>query len=152
MAKFEDVKLIINVELIPQTMWRVNLRSELLHKWNEIRKNVYKNADYKCEICGSKGDKHPVEAHELWSYDDDQKMMVLDKVIALCPMCHSCYHLGFASVQGKVDNALKHLQKINGFKDEKQMERYGNFVWETCRRRSKFNWRLDISKAKRYFN
>ena len=151
MPKFEDIELRINAELIPRSMWNVNLRSELPKKWGEIRKNVYAKADYKCEICGDQGKRHPVEAHEIWIYDDDRKIMALDKIVALCPKCHLCHHLGFAEVKGKLEIVLKHLQKINGFKDYKQVVRYLDAVTDKWAWRSQFDWKLDISKAKQYF-
>lgn len=151
MPKFEDVELLINADLIPKTMWNVNLRSELPKKWNEIRKNVYVKADYKCEICGNQGKRHLAEAHEIWAYDDDRKIMALNKVVALCPKCHLCHHLGFAEVKGKLEIVLKHLQKINGFKDYKQVVRYLDAVTDKWAWRSRFDWKLDISKAKQYF-
>ena len=151
MPKFEDIELFINAELIPQTMWNVNLRSKLPKKWGEIRKNVYAKADYKCEICGDQEKRHPVEAHEIWIYDDDRKIMALDKIVALCPKCHLCQHLGFAEVKGKLEIVLKHLQKINGFKDYKQVVRYLDAVMNKWAWRSQFDWKLDISKAKQYF-
>ena len=62
---------ILTVELVPKTAWYKNLRSELPEgKWDQLRKHSYRLAEYKCEICTGKGDKWPVECHEIWDYDD----------------------------------------------------------------------------------
>ena len=69
--KWHGKELKINVELIPLQMHKVNLRSELSEYWDFLRKIIYKRANYRCEICGGKGSKWPVEAHELWKYDEN---------------------------------------------------------------------------------
>jgi len=52
----------LTIELVPKTCWYTNLRSELpKSKWDKLRKKSYQEADYKCQICGGKGNRHPVE-------------------------------------------------------------------------------------------
>lgn len=59
----------LQIELVPSTAFGENLRKLLTKtEWDKVRKAVYKRAGYKCEICGGKGEKHPVEAHEEWLY------------------------------------------------------------------------------------
>ena len=61
----------LTIELVPKTAWFSNLRSILARAaWDKLRKESYKNAAHKCEICGGYGKKHPVECHEIWEYDD----------------------------------------------------------------------------------
>ena len=65
----------LTIELVPQSSWGNNLRSEAnLSKgqWDKLRKESYRKANYKCEICGEKGPKWPVECHEIWHYDDEK--------------------------------------------------------------------------------
>ena len=60
----------LTIELVPKTSWFTNLRSLVSkEQWDKIRNKVYWKAGYKCEICGSKGPKWPVECHEIWHYD-----------------------------------------------------------------------------------
>ena len=79
----------LTVELVPRSLWGINLRSELpKSKWDKLRKATYKKANFVCEICGGVGRKWPVECHEIWHYDDENKVQRLDGLIALCPPCH----------------------------------------------------------------
>ena len=85
----------LKIELVPEPLFGVNLRSKLTTKgWDIVRRTAYKEYDYKCAVCGGVGKKHPVEAHELWIYDDCAGKQYLSEVIAVCPACHECFHLG----------------------------------------------------------
>jgi hypothetical protein len=68
--------------------------------WDHIRHQVWRQAEYRCELCGCKGREHPAECHEVWRYDDRTLVQALVRMIALCPACHQVKHLGFANVQG----------------------------------------------------
>jgi len=61
----------LSLKLVPATAWFANLRNICEQQtWDVIRKRTYKAYDYRCGICGGIGDKHPVECHEVWAYDD----------------------------------------------------------------------------------
>jgi hypothetical protein len=44
------------------------------------------------EICKetgkTQGYKHNVECHEIWEYNDEDKIQKLIGLISLCPICH----------------------------------------------------------------
>jgi hypothetical protein len=68
----------LTVELVPETSWYSNLRSELTEEqWDTVRRRCYVAADYRCEVCGGRGPKWPVECHEVWSYDDLEHVQTL---------------------------------------------------------------------------
>lgn len=135
----------LTVELVPKTAWYKNLRSELpREKWNRLRKTAYENASYRCEICGGKGDRWPVEAHEVWEYDDERRIQKLAGIVALCPLCHIVKHIGLAQVNGEYDIALKHLAKVNKW-DMDMAKDYINRQFDKWRSRSKHEWKLDIN-------
>lgn len=101
----------LSVELIPMTSWYSNVRSNVTSKqWDIIRKDTYKKANYKCEICGGKGMTHSVECHEIWDYDEKTKLQKLVRFIALCPNCHKVKHIGLHGVE----NNINWLASING--------------------------------------
>ena len=134
----------LTVELVPSTSWGANLRSELPKKdWDNLRKAQYANAGYRCEICGGKGRKHPVECHETWDYNDETHIQTLTGLIALCPSCHRVKHLGFAFVKGRGQEAIAHLMKVNGWSPE-DTQHYVEAVFEEHARRSKHQWTLDL--------
>ena len=119
----------LTIELVPQSSWGNNLRSEAnlsKEQWDRLRKESYKKANYKCEICGDKGPKWPVECHEIWNYDDQTHTQTLKGLISLCPTCHKAKHLGRTlsvetpEVQSQVLTKLSTLNKLN----HKQTEEY----------------------------
>jgi len=64
---------LLTVELVPSSSWFSNVRSNVSKKtWDFLRKSTYKKANHRCEICGGRGDKWPVECHEVWDYDDQK--------------------------------------------------------------------------------
>ena len=134
------------VDLVPSTAWYSNLRNELKSKeWDIIRKNVYRNANYCCEICKGKGDKWPVEAHERWDFNIKTKMQTLIKIEALCPKCHEVTHIGLSSMNGKFEKCLSHMMKVNECSEEKaRMEIEEAFAnWSKL---NNYTWnKLDLS-------
>lgn len=145
--------MILKVELVPSTSWGNNLRSEAnLSKaqWDKLRKQCYRDANYKCEVCNGKGDKWPVECHEIWHYDDANKVQTLRGLIALCPTCHKAKHLGRTlSVESQEvqDKVLRQLMKINDL-DVDELEEYIVEVFQKHAERSQHKWSLDLSWLK----
>ena len=138
----------LTIELVPQGQWGANLRSELPRKeWDRLRKSVYKAANYRCEVCGGKGPKWPVECHERWEYDESTKVQSLVGLIALCPPCHEVKHIGRAGVMGRSAHALAHLMKVNEWGSEEAIK-YVDECFGVWARRSNEDWKLDISWIK----
>lgn len=134
----------LTVELVPSSNWETNVRSELKSEWDSIRKAVYRKANYKCEICRGIGEKHPVEAHEIWSYDDESHIQKLEGLIALCPTCHKTKHWGFAITHGMEDIVRKQILLINGWKNE-DVDKYIKEAFTIFNYRSQYDWTLDLS-------
>lgn len=132
----------LTIELVPETSWFSNLRSLLSPEdWDKIRKHCYKKADYKCEICGGIGPKHPVECHETWEYiGETQKLIGL---IALCPSCHEVKHIGLAGLNGRHDEAVKHFCKVNNC-SKVEAEKCISEAFELWQKRSQQDWTLDV--------
>lgn len=140
------MNLKLTIELVPKTSWFTNLRSVLsTEQWDIVRKKTYKNANYKCEICGGKGNKHPVECHEEWEYDEINHIQKLKNLIALCPKCHQVKHMGFQLISGNYDNAFQHFLKINNL-NKKEGQKLVDFAFSEYNRKSKMDWTLDIKK------
>ena len=135
----------LSIELVPSTAWGENLRS-ILHPehWDELRRASYRKARYRCEICSGKGPNHPVECHEIWQYDDENKIQKLLGLISLCPSCHRVKHIGHAHLIGKGDEAREHLRKINDW-SQVEASQYIESVFTLWEERSQFEWNLDLS-------
>ena len=138
----------LTIELIPESSWYNNVRSHVSKEvWDKLRNEVYFNASYKCEICGGKGHKWPVECHEVWEYDDVNHVQKLVRLIALCPNCHTTKHPGLARIKGNEDVVQYQLMKVNHMTIEEAKE-YISKAFEIWRERSKHNWTVDISFLK----
>ena len=138
----------LTIELVPQTAWYSNVRSNVTSaEWDVLRKACYKAAGYKCECCGGKGPKHPVECHEIWENDDELFKQTLLGLIALCPDCHMCKHIGLAQIKGNYGKALAHLSKVNGI-TLKEAEVYVGESFDVWEKRSENDWELDITFLK----
>lgn len=86
------MNLLLTIDPVPECNWGINL-SHLLprNKWDIIRKNVYRQYNYKCGICGT---SERLNCHEIWVLDDDKLTQKLAGLIALCKKCHDVKHLG----------------------------------------------------------
>jgi glutaredoxin len=140
----------LTVELVPQSSWGNNLRTEAnipKSEWDKLRKSSYKKANYKCEICSGKGKKWPVECHEIWEYDDKTHTQTLKGLISLCPTCHKAKHLGrtlSVEPQHIKDQVLLKMVELNNMTPN-ELEDYIVEVFETWQRRSQHKWTLDLS-------
>lgn len=90
----------LTVELVPAAQWSANLSKSLQGpQWDQLRRQVYRRAGYCCEICGGVGSAHPVDAHEVWPYEEagpTEGIQRLVGLVGLCPTCHEVKHMGFA--------------------------------------------------------
>ena len=131
--------------MIPSTSFFKNLRDILKpEEWDIVRHAVYAKAGNKCEICGGVGDRHPVECHERWDYDEKTGVQKLVGLIALCPNCHEVIHFGLAQVRGRQDQATAHMRKVTGA-DHDTAHKAIEKAFKVWRRRSEIQWKLDVS-------
>jgi cytochrome c2 len=135
----------LTIELVPKTCFYTNVRSNVPKTtWDVLRKTCYAKANHVCEICGGKGQKHPVECHEVWKYDEYNGVQQLLRLIALCPACHTVKHIGMANIRGQGEHAIRHLASINGISYEEALA-YKTEAFAVWRDRSLREWTLDIS-------
>lgn len=140
----------LTIELVPATSWFNNVRAVVSKKqWDYLKSQVFSKAYYTCEICGGTGDKHPVECHEIWSFDNKKLVQKLDGMIALCPDCHMVKHIGLAEVRGQKIRATYHLMSVNKM-TIKKAEAYIAEAFKVWAERSKKTWTLDISHLEQY--
>jgi 5-methylcytosine-specific restriction endonuclease McrA len=135
----------LTVELVPSTCWYTNVRSNVSKVvWDRLRRRVAAEAGHRCEICGGRGRRWPVECHEVWAYDDATKVQRLDRLVALCPACHEVKHAGLASKRGRSEAVVQRLADINGWEAADALL-YLEAVFEQWAARSRHQWTLDIS-------
>lgn len=135
----------LTVELVPSTCWWSNVRSHVPPAtWERLRRATAEAAGNRCEVCGGRGRRHPVECHEVWDYDDARRAQRLVRLIALCPACHEVKHLGLAAKRGRLGPAVTHLARVNGWSAD-DAEAYAEVVFEQWAARSRHDWTLDCT-------
>lgn len=132
-------------ELIPSTSWFENARQHFAGDWGRLKRDCYQQAGRRCEICHGRGPEHPVEAHEVWAYDENRRVQTLERLWALCPACHRVKHAGlWGVVRQRWDLVVPHLQAVNGIEqDEAHALLHAHF--QIHERRSSHPWVTDMS-------
>lgn len=139
----------LNFELVPDSCWYSNLRSELPKEvWDKIRKKAYARAGEKCMVCGAPTTR--LEAHEQWEYDDINGVQKLKNVVAVCKACHEVMHIGRTQLMGKEREASEHFMKVNGCTYAEYRKALGE-ANAVHRERSKREWLLDVSELPKFF-
>jgi len=148
--KFASLKL--TIDLVPRSCWWSNVRTHLTRtQWDKIRTQICRLADNKCEICGGTGTSHLVECHEIWEYDQQEKVQTLKKIIAVCPSCHQTKHIGRTRNFNIElwDQAYKRFQNINELTDS-ETELFHDYFWQQWEERSGMEWQFDITLLNQY--
>lgn len=140
---------ILKIELIPKNSWFKNLRNSISKsKWDDIRKDVYKKADYRCDLCKSNGKLY---CHEIWKYNDIKNIQKLIGFQALCENCHYLNHLGLVNVKiakkelpgDFINTLIKHFCEVNNC-NEKDFEKERNEAYRKWTERSKKHFYIDL--------
>ena len=140
----------LTFELVPSTSRHGDVRPLMDEAtWDRICRQVFGQADSRCEVCGGRGAEHPVECHEVWSYDDATRVQALVRMMALCPDCHQVKHIGSADVQGKGAQARLHLERVNGWL-RVQTEAYVSEAFRVWAQRGQGPWVLDLEGLRPY--
>ena len=144
-------KFILNFEFVPDGCWYSNLRSILSKKqWDFVRMDAKERSNGRCAICGRKSSR--LEAHERWSYDEQNAVQKLEDVVAICHDCHSAIHMGRTQLVGNVERAENHYMRVNRCSYAELVQKLGEANAEHIRRNKIFEWKLDISWLKRFIN
>lgn len=141
-------ELKLDFELVPDSCWYSNLRSELPKEvWDKVRKKAYARAGGKCMICGAPTTR--LEAHEQWEYDDINGVQRLKNVVAICKSCHEVIHIGRTQLMGREREASEHFMKVNGCTYAEYRQTLGE-ANEKHRERSRREWQLDVSELPKF--
>lgn len=140
----------LDFEMVPEECWFSNLRSLLKPAdWDKVRRFAYAKAGYRCEICGVRA---RLEAHEVWSYDDEKALQKLERVTALCHACHEVKHISRTQLTGRGMDAMEHFMKVNKCSQMDFHEAFAQANEEYLRRNRVEGWVTDISWLKENFS
>lgn len=133
----------LNFELVPEECWGYSLYHKLAPAdWDRVRKDAYARAHYRCRICGAKG---RLEAHEKWSYDEENAVQKLEDVLALCHNCHEVKHIARTQLMGRGMEAMEHFMKVNRCSQMDFHAELAKANEEYLRRNKVEGWTTDIS-------
>lgn len=137
------------VELVPKSTWYNNLRSILSkQEWDMLRKAAYASGSYRCGVCHEAPDS-PLECHEIWHYDDENKVQSLHGLIALCKDCHRVKHAGLANIRGESKLVIAQLMKVNNITEQQALSHLQQ-AFKIWKQRSQYTWSLNVEKVKEY--
>ena len=108
-TEWERLKL--RVQPTPRNNWGDNL-AHLLYKdiWDKLRKEVYKKADYRCEICGTT--QVVFHCHENWGFNEAKRLQFLVSLQCLCPECHNTIHFYRTMAEARKGDFLPNPAKV----------------------------------------
>lgn len=139
------MSLKLAVEFVPKPLWGSNLWSLVPEsEWTRIRKQVYRAANHRCEICGVHPDR--LECHEVWRYDDVNFIQKLSRLIALCPLCHGVKHFARSRIYGTkedVEELARHFMMINACNANTLASHYDSGMDKWRERSAHDQWSVD---------
>ena len=132
------------IDMIPKTSYFKNVRTIFNSAdWNLIRHHIYKRVNNRCECCGCKRSKF-LDAHERWSYNYETGIQKLERIIALCKLCHASTHYGHSKKNKNINIINEHLKKIKNINDN-ELQNHIKESRDLWKERNKIKWTLDFS-------
>lgn len=140
------------IDMIPSTAWYSNARTMIAPEdWDRVRSHVYRRVNYRCECCGvdtrDRANGTRMECHERWDWQGSGRgtgRQVLRRLVGLCRECHGATHYGLAELQGRAEEAMQHLVRVNRSSMAEERAKYTDAVmlWQA---RSAQQWEPDLS-------
>lgn len=125
-------------------------------RWSSLSKQVRQSNRFTCQYCGAKEDrsiKFYTHLHEVWEYDEENRIQRLKGFECLCPTCHSVHHWGLSQVRGMDMNMLiRHACKINKCTEEQFNIHIAKSFQDWRRRSNGIEWKLDLGIYEELFN
>jgi hypothetical protein len=143
----------LQVDMIPEPLWGMNLRSATdglgKHRWKKVRNQAIEECGGKCAICGSTQKLH---GHEVWRYEEKKAVgkATLECVDVICWTCHNITHWGntvrlivFGAISHEGHMVLRrHFRRVNKC-TQLDFERHARRMLAIWKRRSRLRWTVD---------
>jgi len=139
------IRLKLEVEPVPISTWGISLSNRLPKEaWDVLRKKVYKAGGYRCQICGST--LPPMHCHEVWKFNNKEKVQYLARLECICKICHDVKHFGRSQEVYKKDYItvlVNHWCEVNNL-IEKAFYVYLKQIFHTNTIRSKIYYTVKV--------
>lgn len=153
------------IELVPPLAWGRNVRAVVAgDTWEALRwhlgATLYRpqflniglpdqpyREKLKCAHCDA--EQKSLELHEVWHYDDEEKVQRLVDLKPICSKCHLATHMGHANATGQTDEAMATLAAVNGW-TAKQARDHCDRAFEIWESRANIHYTLDVSYLARF--
>ncbi|MFD1885160.1 hypothetical protein [Paenibacillus wenxiniae] len=137
------------IELVPIPTMNVNVRSHISsYRWRQLSLNIQRRDDYACVICERrKGHEvHKLHCHEQWEFNEKHEIQRLIGLQSLCFQCHMLKHIGFADMQGWIEQyaLIEHFCEVNRV-DREQFAIHLHEAVQQWMHRNRINWKVDLS-------
>jgi hypothetical protein len=143
----------LRLELVPERLWGINLRSNKVGigqgRWKKVRLRAIEACGGKCVNCGATEKLH---GHEVWKYDEKRTVgrATLVKVDAVCRTCHGVSHWGLTTIlvaDGRMQYETflllkRHFRKVNRCL-QSDFDRHIKRSFAQHQRRSEKKWKVD---------
>lgn len=148
------MELKLKLHLIPQTSFYYNLRSYLGRtQWSKLSRRIREKHNYKCQYCGFVEDrinKKYTNLHEIWKFDEKNKIQKLIGFECICSDCHNIHHWGFSKFKGlNLEYLIKHACRVNNCTPQ-QFKKHIEKEKEIWYRRSQIKWKIELGDWKNF--
>lgn len=115
--------------------------------WRKLRNDVYGDTNGKCEICSTSSPR--LECHEVWQYDDFRNIQKLERLIAICFLCHRAIHFNNSYLwmeNNAYENVVSHYMEVNQIDRKTMIEHEEAANWIYNARGEAGAWTVDFGE------
>ncbi len=138
----------LTLELAPPLPWGGGARC-LFERvvWDRLRRDVYRHSRYRCRVCGQGGKMY---CDAIWEFDERCGVIRIGCFIALCQLCHLCWHLDIAAAaEGAGDLTVgalaEHYCRVNHCTADAWQPAV-DAAYERAARRADLPWYVDLKE------
>ncbi|MGU2444648.1 hypothetical protein ACTXHA_29965 [Burkholderia cenocepacia] len=141
----------IRFHFIPKEQNNKNVRSYIHYtynhwqKWQDIRLHYFNKHKHICQSCKNTFTDKELHLHELWAFNEHDKIQKLIALIPLCAECHSIAHINRHKKEPEKLIALIEKYASYNIIDEDQAYKDMDFAESERRRRQGIKYNLDMS-------
>lgn len=135
----------LNVEFTPKSCWCKKIQYAV--KWcDRTRLNDYVlgRVNRTCETCNVQDTQLEYHMHGRWIYNEETHTQKLVRLMALCDACNTATHFGTAHFNGRKNDAISQLKKVNTFSDE-QVQQHIDDAYAFVKTLNQHKWTVDLS-------